>query len=346
MAEILYVGTTNGVMTLCRDNGSPWRVEHQGLKDWQVTGVAAVPAQPNRVLAATRGDGVWLSEDFGKSWQKPCYGKLGPGKVQCLTLDPHTPGRVYAGGEPIDVFVSDDLGRNWDRLASVRELPFVAAIDYPLATVEPHVRDITVDPTDARTLYAALQVGYMIKSTDGGASWQLLDRDLDADVHTIVVDPTAANTIVVATGGHDFRAGKAKGRALYRSTDGGASWAPVGTEFPHEYSVPLVASPANPRVLYSALANGQPGQWRRPTGAESLLVRSGDGGATWEELRVAVPDVAKDFAGAIALAADNPERLYAGLHRGEILASEDGGRSWAKLDVQVGHVCDMEHVAA
>ena len=110
--------------------------------------------------------------------------------------------------------------------------------------------------------------------------------------------------------------------------------------------MPLVASPANPKVLYSSLANGQPGQWRRPTGAESLLVRSSDGGTTWEELTIAVPDVAKDFAGAIALASDNPERLYAGLHRGDILASEDGGRSWAKLDVQVGHVCDMEHVAA
>lgn len=346
MAEVLYVGTTRGVTTLCRNNGAPWRVEHQGLEDWTVTAVVVVPAEPNRVLAATRGDGVWLSEDFGKSWRKPCYGKPGPGKVQCLTLDPHTPGRVYAGGEPIDVFVSDDLGRNWERLASVRALPFVAAIGYPLATVEPHVRDIAVAPSDSRTIYAALQVGYMIKSTDGGATWQLLDRDLDADVHTIVVDPTAPNNIVVATGGHDFRAGKAKGRALYRSTDGGASWAPVGTNFPHEYSVPLVASPANPRVLYSALANGQPGQWRRPTGAESLLVRSGDGGATWEAVPVGVPDVTKDFAGAIALAADAPERLYAGLHGGQILASDDGGNSWTTLDVQVGHVCDLQHAAA
>ena len=88
MAEMLYVGTTKGVTTLCRDNGSPWHIEHQGLKDWHVTGVVAVPSEPNRVLAATRGDGVWLSEDFGKSWKKPCYGKLGPGKVQSITLDP------------------------------------------------------------------------------------------------------------------------------------------------------------------------------------------------------------------------------------------------------------------
>jgi photosystem II stability/assembly factor-like uncharacterized protein len=346
MAEVLCVGTTKGVMTLCRDHGSPWRVEHQGLKDWQVTGVAAVPSRPDQVLAATRGDGVWLSEDFGKSWRKPCYGKLGPGKVQCLTLDPHHPGRVYAGGEPIDVFVSDDLGRSWDRLASVRELPFVAAIDYPLATVEPHVRDLTIDPSDPGTLYAALQVGYLIKSTDGGVSWQLLDQGLDADVHTIVVDPTASNTVVVATGGHDSRSGKVQGRALYRSTDGGTSWGPVGMEFAQEYSVPLIASPADPKVMYAALANGQPGMWRRPTGAESLLVRSTDGGATWAELPVRVPEIARDFAAAIVVNAESPDRVYAGLHGGEILASEDHGESWAKLDVQVGHVCDMEHVAA
>ena len=346
MAEMLYVGTTRGVTTLCRDNGSPWHVEHEGLKDWHVTGVAAVPSRPNQVLAATRGDGVWLSEDFGKTWRKPCYGKLGPGKVQSLTLDPHTPGRVYAGGEPIEIYVSDDLGRNWERLSSVRELPFVAAIDYPLANVEPHVRDIAVDPKDSRTLYAALQVGYMIKSTDGGATWQLLDKDVDADVHTVVVDRSAPSTIVVATGGHDARSGKVQGRALYRSTDGGASWSPVGTEFGQEYSVPLIASPADPKVLYAALANGQPGQWRRPSGAESLLVRSTDGGTTWEEVPIGVPDVAKDFASSIALGADSPDRLFAGLFGGAILASEDSGRSWAKLDLSIAHVCDMEHVAA
>lgn len=110
--------------------------------------------------------------------------------------------------------------------------------------------------------------------------------------------------------------------------------------------MPLIASPADPKVMYSALANGQPGMWRRPTGAESLLVRSSDGGATWEELPVRVPDVAKDFAAAIAVDAASPDRVYAGLHGGEVLASEDSGRSWAKLDVQVGHVCHMEHVAA
>ena len=42
----------------------------------------------DKVFAGTRGDGVWVSEDFGASWKKPCYGKRGPGKVRCLAFDP------------------------------------------------------------------------------------------------------------------------------------------------------------------------------------------------------------------------------------------------------------------
>ena len=59
-----------------------------------------------------------------------------------------------------------------------------------MATVEPHVREIAVDPKDSKKIYVALQVGYILKSRDGGASWKLLDKGLDADVHTIVATPT------------------------------------------------------------------------------------------------------------------------------------------------------------
>jgi len=346
MAAVLYLGTHEGVVTLCRDNGSSWKVEHHGLKNWDVPAVSTLDGSPNRVLAGTRGDGVWLSEDFGATWKKPCYGKPGPGKVQCLTVVPGDPPRIYAGCEPINVFVSDDLGKSWERLRSVRDLPWIDSIDYPVATVEPHVRDVTVDPNDPRTLYVALQVGSMIKSTDGGATWTLLDKDLDADVHTIVVNPTNPDNLLVATGGHDYRLGTAKGRALYASTDGGASWSPTATEFSQEYSVPLVMDPSNPRVLYSAFANGQPGMWRWPGGAESVLVRTRDGGQTWESLDAAKPALDKDFAEAIAIAADNPRQVFAALRGGEVLASDDAGDSWAKLELQVPSVSDMQYVPA
>jgi photosystem II stability/assembly factor-like uncharacterized protein len=333
-------------MTLRNDGEGSWKVENHGLKDWSVSEVAVLPSAPNRVLAGTRGDGVWFSEDFGKSWKKPCYGKRGPGKVRCLAFDPKNPERTYAGAEPIDLFVSDDLGRSWERLESVWEIPWVKNVDYPVATVEPHVRDIAVDPNDPKTIYIALQVGYMLKTTDGGLSWKLLDKGFDADVHTIVINPGNSANLFIATGGHDHRKGTVKGRALYESKDAGETWRPLAMEFTQEYSVPLSMHPKDSKVLYSAVAHGQPSQWRRPSGAESIMIRSRDGGKKWESLDRGPSDLGKDFPEAIIFDRENPQSMFAAFRAGGLYASEDSGDSWKKLDVNVSSVADMKCVHA
>jgi photosystem II stability/assembly factor-like uncharacterized protein len=345
MSTVLYLGTDEGVVTLRQDNGGPWKLASHGLRDWEITEVAAGEAAPNQVLAGTRGDGVWLSEDFGESWRKPSYGKRGPGKVRCVTVDPHNPRRIYAGCEPIDIFVSDDLGASWRRLDSVWEVPWVETVPYPVATVEPHVRDIAVDPKDPNTLYAALQVGYILKSTDGGASWKLLDKDFDCDVHTMAIHPGRPKTMLIATGGHDSRKGSAPGRALYKTDDGGDTWSPIGMEFSQEYSVPLVMNPQNPDVLYSSLAHGQPNKWRRPTGAECVVIRSGDGGCSWSKLDLG-GELGRGFVEAIAVDPSSSDRLYAACRSGELLSSDDGGSSWQQLEPRVSAVANMKCVSA
>ncbi len=339
MESRIYVGTEAGIVTLQSSDGHAWNPESEALKSWEVSTVAVDPTNPNRVLAGTRGDGVWLSEDCGKSWRKPCYGKPGPGKVRSLAIDPRNPSRVYAGCEPIDLFVSEDFGTSWERLPSIWDVPYVATVTYPVATVEPHVRDIAIDPNDSNTIYAALQVGYLLKSTDGGRTWTLLNKDLDCDVHTIVIDPSDTNRITVATGGGDSRKGNVKGRALYASADGGATWGPAAMEFEQEYSVPLVMSPGDPNVLFSALAHGNPNQWRRnEKGADSLLIRSRDGGASWESVGHGAGGLGRQFPEAIVIDRANPNRVYAGFRSGDFIASDDGGTSWSEVDVKTPSV--------
>jgi photosystem II stability/assembly factor-like uncharacterized protein len=344
MTTLLYLGTDSGVVTLKHDQGGSWEVLSHQLKDWLVPEVAVSTATPNRVFAGTRGDGVWRSEDCGQTWTKPSYGRRGPGKVRCVTLDPRDPEVIFAGCEPIDMYVSEDLGRNWIRIDSLWEIPSVESIDYPVPTVEPHVRDIVIDPADPRKIYAALQVGYLARTTDAGKTWKLLDSNLDADVHTIVLSPADSNTIVVATGGHDCRAGRAPGRALYMSNDGGESWTPTAMNFTQEYSVPLVVHPTNPNIMYAGLANGNPGEWKRPTGAEGVMVRTTDGGATWEKVEKGFEGLEKEFVTAIVFDEHNPRKMYAALRSGEIMASEDGGDSWGKIGINIPAVSDMKCV--
>jgi photosystem II stability/assembly factor-like uncharacterized protein len=347
MASILYLGTDEGVVTLKGEDGHSWKVANHALKEWAVPEVAVAPSAPNRVFAGTRGDGVWLSEDHGATWKKPCYGKRGPGKVRCLTIDPHDSNTLYAGTEPIDVFISRDAGKSWDRLDSVWNIPWVQTITYPVAVVEPHVRDIVIDPNNPQIMYVALQVGYMLKTTDGGANWELLNRDLDADVHTIVLHPENTNKIYIATGGHDARSGAAKGRALYSSDDGGKNWQPMAAEFREEYSVPLALHPKKPNVIYSAIANGQPGQWRnRPSGAEALLIQSTDGGKSWQKLDNELARANRSFVEAFAFDPANADRMFAAQRSGDLFGSEDSGRSWFKLDVKASALSDIKAASA
>jgi photosystem II stability/assembly factor-like uncharacterized protein len=336
MASILYVGTDEGVVTLKSEEGCSYNVEHHSLKTWAVPEVAYSPSAPNKVFAGTRGDGVWLSDDFGATWRKPCYGKRGPGKVRCLTIDPFDVNTLYAGTEPIDLFVSRDGAKSWERLDSIWNIPFVASVTYPVATVEPHVRDIVVDPKNPNIIYVALQVGYILKTIDSGNSWELLKDNLDCDVHTIVIHPEDGNKIYVATGGHDCRAGHASGRALYSSSNGGKNWVPMAAHFQEEYSVPLILHPKNPNVIFSALANNQPGAWpRRPSGAEGCLIQSTTGGKNWEKLDGEIARANRSFVEALAFDPADSDRLYAAQRNGDLFGSLDCGNSWFKLDVSV-----------
>ena len=341
MGTVLYLGTRNGVLTVA-ENGGGWAIANHDLKGWEVTDVEPAPDNPRHVVAGTRGDGVWRSEDAGAHWFKPSYGRVAPGKVRCVTHDPHDPQTIYAGGEPISMWKSADGGASWTEIESVRNFPSIAGIGYPVPIVEPHVRDITVAPDDPNTIYAALQVGYMLKTTDGGATWRLLDNGLDEDVHAIIADPRDANRLYISSGGEGMRSGKAPGRSLYRSLDGGESWLPIALEFQNEYSVSFAYDPSDPSVMYSAVANGNPGQWRaRESGAEATLIRSRDAGATWHELN-ADEEVVRGFPEAIAVDPQSLGRVFLATRSGRLFTSDDSGDTWADLGVTTPDVANMK----
>ena len=332
---VLYVGTEDGVHVLRSDDGDRWEVQpdtrKQVPREWAVRKLTTDRSRPNRVFAGTRGDGVWVSEDYGRTWDKPSYGRLGPGKVRCVAVDPHEPDTIYAGTEPIDLWVSHDVGKRWERLASVWDVPSVESVKYTSFGTEPHLRHIAMDPKRRGTIYAGLQVGYMIKSTDAGQSWNLLTNGLDNDVHWIEVSHTNTAEVYVATGGH-FR-----GEGLYKSVDGGESWFQLRTaEFGRRFSVSLAMHPTDARILFTSIGDGHSGQWRtRPSGAESMVIRTKDGGATWERLEKGLEETERDYAYTFAHDPSSPDRVYAGFISGDVYRSEDCGDSWSKLDVKV-----------
>jgi photosystem II stability/assembly factor-like uncharacterized protein len=339
----LYCGTGDGFVSVTQETSGTWSKSSHALAPFAIREIAVSPTAANVVAAGTRGDGVWLSQDCGQTWSKPSYGLPGPGKVTSLLFDPHDSNTLWAGGEPIELFVSHNLGKSWDRIDSVRETDGVAEVVYPVATVEPHIRSIAIDPRDSNVMYLALQVGYIIKTTDGGRSWRTLDNGLDEDVHVIVLDPSNPDTVFISTGGAGVRAGNAPGKSLYRSDDGGNTWEPQAMNFSQTYSATLAMHPQDPRTLLTCLAKSAPGGWRNG-GPQAEMVRTSDGGRTWEPLQPDLPADRKEFASAMAYDAEQPDHIYAGLRKGQLIRSEDAGDSWRELGIQLSAVNDVKVV--
>ena len=117
----------------------------------------------------------------------------------------------------------------------------------------------------------------------------------------------------------------------------------MAAEFKEEYSVPLTVHPKKHNVLYSALANGQPGQWRkRNTGAEAFLIQSIDSGKSWKKIDCAVSQANRSFVESFAFDPVNTDRMYAAQQNGDLFGSEDSGGNWFKLNLAVPELSDMK----
>ncbi len=161
--------------------------------------VAGSPSEANVVLVATIGQGLFRTDNGGRSWT---LAELpdSPTQFSFLTrMAFATASRVYLVSSGVGLYRSDDAGRTFARLSSA---PFGA---------------IAVDPTDPDVLYVGDYVfsGGLFKSTDGGQT--LLDLGQPGTFSALAVD--RRNTEVIY-------AGESFGQVL-RSRDGGHTFAPA-----------------------------------------------------------------------------------------------------------------------
>ena len=78
--------------------------------------------------------------------------------------------RVFAGTEPAHLFASDDFGVNWQEISSLRAVPSVPKWNFPAPPHIGHVKHINFDPDIPKTIYASVEVGGLLRSTDGAST--------------------------------------------------------------------------------------------------------------------------------------------------------------------------------
>jgi photosystem II stability/assembly factor-like uncharacterized protein len=170
------------------------------------------------------------------------------------------------------------------------------------------------------------------KSVDGGKTWANTGLKQSEHVAKIDIDPRDSDTVYVAAPGPLW--GPGGDRGLFKTTDGGKTWAPLLKLDEHTGVTDVVIDPRNPDVIVAASHQRRRHVWTIIHGGPgSALHRSTDGGKTWRKVTAGLPTVELGRIG-LAQAPTDPDTIYATVEaadkQGGVFRSTDGGVTWEK----------------
>ena len=145
--------------------------------------LAVDPKDPDTVYVGTSDEGLFKSSDGGRSWET-LSGVAHP-RVTSVAVSP-IDGALYAGTEPSSLFVSRDGGGSWLELERLKKLPSAPTWSFPPRPWTSHVRSIALSFEDPNLIVAGIELGGVVRSEDGGESWQDQRPGAYADCHTLV----------------------------------------------------------------------------------------------------------------------------------------------------------------
>jgi len=291
--------------------------------------IVLVPAAP-----AQEGESPLTDHPFAGLELREIGPAITSGRISDFAVHPERPHEYFVAVSSGGLWKTDNGGTTWTPV-------FDDEASYAIGVVE-------LDPSNPLVVWvgtgennAQRSVAFgdgVYKSVDGGKSWKNVGLKDSGHIGQIWIDPEDPDTVLVAAQGPLWNSGGDRG--LYRTTDGGVSWAPVLTidadtgvnEFvvdPRDKDV-IVASSWQRRRHVWTLINGGPG---------SGIHKSRDGGESWTEITSGLPT--EDHMGRIGLAAapSAPNVLYAIIEANDeeqgVYRSTDFGDTWTK---QSGHM--------
>ncbi len=317
-----YVATAAGGVWKTTNHGVTYEPVFDGEGSYSIGCISIDPTNPNVVWvgsgennnqrAANYGDGVYKSEDGGKSWKN--VGLKTSEHIGMIAIDPTNSDVVYvaaygplwsSGGER-GIYKTTDGGKTWKSVLTVSE--------------HTGFNEIHIDPRNSNVLYATAHQrqrkvytyisggpeSALYKSTDGGITWNKLTRGLPSgDVGRIGIDISPVNPDVLYA-----VVEAAEGAGTYRSTDRGASWSKMSNyNTSGNYYQELFCDPKDVNKIYITF---------------TYFMMSEDGGKTMKRLGEMHKHVDNH---AIWINPNDTSQMIVGCDGG-VYESYDSGKSW------------------
>jgi photosystem II stability/assembly factor-like uncharacterized protein len=294
---------------------------------------AVVESNPDLIYVATASGGVWKSEDGALTW-KPIFEHSGAMSIGAITVAQSNPSVLWVGtGEPNNrqssswgdgVYKSVDAGASFSKMG--------------LADSH-HIGRIEIDPRNLNVVYVAAlghlwgpnQERGLFKTTDGGKTWnRVLFINQDTGVVDVKLDPRNPDTVFAAA--YERRRtpfgfnGGGPDSALYKSTDGGATWKKLTKGLPYANGgdtgrIGVTIYRRDSAIVYAEVQHGDGG-----------LFRSDDYGETWIKMSSADPN--PPYFSNVFIDPNNDLRIWIAALQGSgelagVAYSQDGGKSFA-----------------
>jgi photosystem II stability/assembly factor-like uncharacterized protein len=332
MATQIFVGAGQGGCVRRSIDEDRWQKVGGGLPaDAEVRTIEIHPRDPQVLYAGTQ-HGPYRSTDGGQHWTGFPFPDPGM-TVWSFLFDPSNPRRMYAGTAPAAIYQSEDGGESWKKLPGVKP-PHRVKMSFPTRVIK-----LAVDPSNPRELYAGLEVDGLLRSLDGGVTWEdcgqelvkladrphlksriVSDTDIEGmmDSHALCISSAQPGTVFLA-----LRMG------LFRSADRGKSWEDmeVGRFSPLTYARDVQVSPHDPRTLFACLSPAARSE-------DGSLYRSDDLGTSWRRIDRGVK--AKSTMMNMALHGKDPDQVYCATRFGQVFGTQDGGKTWSEHQTPEG----------
>jgi photosystem II stability/assembly factor-like uncharacterized protein len=216
------------------------------------------------IYVATASGGVWKTVNEGVTWE-PVFENEASASIGDIALAPSDPNILWVGTGEANIFRSSQSG------------------------------------------------GGIYKSTDAGKTWALMGLEETLTIGRIVIHPENPDIVYVAASGHEWTDNPERG--VYKTTDGGKTWAKIHYINERTGAVDLVMHPDDPDTLYAAMWQRIRLKWNDPRQLEGYdqcaIYKTTDAGATWAPVNNGLPEAKYRGRIGIDICRSQPDVLYA-----------------------------------